>query len=95
MVLVSESIIEQAGAIREAEHLRGVAATRGHCAGNGGLRGHSVGGVFPCVIYASGNIHEAPPVWNFRSPDGVDHTDYVSYEDAEAAAQQWLEEREV
>lgn len=75
--------------------MNGVERTSGHVAGQMGLRGHSVGGVFPCVIYASGNIHEAPPVWNFRSPDGADHTGFISYEDAEAAAQIWLEEREV
>ena len=75
--------------------MSGVENTKGHVTGQMDLRGHSVGGVFPCVIYASGNIHEAPPVWNFRSPDGADHTGFISYEDAEAAAQIWLEEREV
>lgn len=84
MSLASESIIEA-----------GVTATRGHLSGNGGLRGHSVGGVFPCVVYASGNIHEAPPVWNFVSPDSEQHTGYSSYEEAESAARIWLEQREV
>ncbi|QBZ71519.1 hypothetical protein [Escherichia phage Lidtsur] len=95
MSLASESIVDVAALIHDEEEQRGVAATRGHLAGNGGLRGHSVGGVFPCVIYATGNIHAAPPVWNFKSPDGVEHTGFISYEDAEAAAQIWLEEREV
>ena len=94
MVLASESLIEQAGAIREAEHLRGVAATLGHCAGNGGLRGHPVGGVFPCVIFSKGNPHVHLD-WCFLAPNGDEFDGFVSYEDAYAAAQQWLEEREV
>lgn len=73
----------------------GVARTRGHCAGNGGLRGHSVGGAFPCVIYAQGNIHEAPPKWAFKAPDGSDHTGFHSYEDAYLAAGIWLDNRPV
>lgn len=41
--------------------LQGVASTKGHCAGNGGLRGHSVGGVFPCVIFQKGT--QSPEYW--------------------------------
>lgn len=73
----------------------GVVRTRGHCAGNGGLRGHSVGGVFPCVIYATGNVHEAPPKWAFKAPDGSDHTGFDSYESAYLAAGIWLDNRPV
>lgn len=31
--------------------------TRGHIHGNGGLRGHSVGPLFPCVFEMSGPIN--------------------------------------
>lgn len=73
----------------------GVAATKGHCAGNGGLRGHSVGGVFPCVIFAQGNIHAGPPSWYFRAPNGVNHGPYQDYDEAFAKAGKWLDNRPV
>lgn len=43
--------------------------TAGHLGGNGGLRGHSVGGVFPQVIVAKGN--PADLSWYVHSPDGT------------------------
>lgn len=39
-------------------NIHGVASTSGHLASNGGLRGHSVGDVFPYVPYFKGNPHE-------------------------------------
>jgi hypothetical protein len=78
--------------IRELEEARGIAATKGHCAGNGGLRGHSVGGVFPCVIYSYGNPNNGL-LWGFISPDSVEHEDYASYDAAYSAAEAWLKER--
>lgn len=36
----------------------GVAATAGHLADNGGIRGHSAGEVFPFVIYQQGTFNE-------------------------------------
>lgn len=71
----------------------GVARTRGHCAGNGGLRGHSVGGVFPCVIFQRGNPESL--THGFRSPDGVEHGGFASYDDAYLAAGIWLDNRPV
>lgn len=94
MVLASESIIERAADIRAAVEKRGVAATRGHLSGNGGLRGHSVGGVFPCVVFARGNPNVKLD-WCFLAPNGSEFGGFISYEDAYAAAQQWLEDREV
>lgn len=62
----------------------GVAATAGHCAGNGGLRGHSVGDVFPVVVYQRGNPGFITH-W-LRLPDGRDIGPYHSYDDVHRAA---------
>lgn len=62
----------------------GVAATAGHCAGNGGLRGHSVGDVFPVVIYQRGTPGFITH-W-LRLPDGRDIGPYHSYDDVHRAA---------
>ena len=89
-----EDMIDNAAVIRARTEARGVAATRGHCAGNGGLRGHSVGGVFPCVVFQQGNPNTLL-TYGFISPDGVEHAQFGSWEDAYAAAQEWLRQREV
>lgn len=75
--------------VRELEEARGIAATRGHCAGQMGLRGHSVGGVFPCVIYSYGNPNDVL-IWGFISPDSEEHEGYISYDAAYTAAENWL-----
>lgn len=66
----------------------GVAATKGHCAGNGGLRGHSVGEAFPCVIMAVGNPHDKL-VWRVVQPNGFTTPDLASYDAALAAAKSY------
>lgn len=63
---------------------RGVAATAGHCAGNGGLRGHSVGDIFPVVLYQRGNPEQLTH-W-LRLPDGRDIGPYYNADDAFSAA---------
>jgi len=93
MSLATESIIRHAGDIRAAEEARGVAATRGHVSGQMGLRGHSVGGVFPCVMYTQGKP-EALTYW-FISPDSARHGPYPDWLTAEGEALAWLENREV
>ncbi|CUH74580.1 hypothetical protein AXI70_gp05 [Cronobacter phage Dev-CD-23823] len=70
------------GTAWEKEH--GTAATRGHCAGNGGLRGHSVGELFPCVIYQKGI--PGAITWWVRQPNGVDAGPHLTYDDAAASA---------
>lgn len=65
----------------------GVQNTKGHCAGNGGLRGHSVGGVFPCVIYQKGI--PGAITWWVRQPNGVDAGPHLTYEDAERSAESY------
>ncbi len=47
----------------------GVAATSGHCASNGGLRGHSVGDVFPYIPFFKGTETQAIEQW-VRTPSG-------------------------
>lgn len=68
--------------------MSGVQSTKGHCAGNGGLRGHSVGEAFPCVIMAVGNPHEKL-VWRVVQPNGFTTPDLASYDDALAAAKSY------
>lgn len=65
----------------------GVQNTKDHCAGNGGLRGHSVGGVFPCVIYQKGI--PGAITWWVRQPNGVDAGPHLTYEDAERSAESY------
>nr|UVX49268.1 MAG: hypothetical protein [Bacteriophage sp.] len=89
-----KDMVDHAAAVRSLTEARGVAATRGHCAGQMGLRGHSVGGVFPCVMFQQGNPNTAL-TYGFISPDGVEHAQFGSWEDAYSAAQEWLEQREV
>lgn len=65
--------------------MHGVAATKGHLAGNGGLRGHSVGGVFPCVIYQQGTFDDLYH-W-VQQPNGVKAGPFLTYEEAYASAE--------
>lgn len=65
----------------------GVASTKGHCAGNGGLRGHSVGGVFPCVIYGKGTF-ENFTYW-VKQPNGVDAGPHATWEEAYKTAESY------
>ena len=74
--------------------MSGVENTKGHVTGQMGLRGHSVGGVFPCAIFARGNPNVKLD-WCFLTPAGDEFDGFISYEDAYAAAQEWLEKREV
>ncbi|QQM15449.1 hypothetical protein [Kosakonia virus Kc318] len=69
------------------EKLHGVMATRGHCVGNGGLRGHSVGELFPCVIYQKGI--PGAVTWWVRQPNGVDAGPHLTYEDAARSAESY------
>lgn len=52
----------------------GVAATLGHLASNGGLRGHSVGDVFPYIPFFKGPNFEE---W-VRCPDGTEEGPFTS-----------------
>lgn len=67
--------------------------TAGHCAGNGGLRGHSVGDVFPVVPYMRGTPHETDGLtyW-LRLPDGRDIGPYYNADDQHRAAA-WYKEQ--
>lgn len=62
----------------------GVAATKGHVAGNGGLRGHSCGEVFPFVIYAQGTFDD---LWYWvLQPNGLRIGPFKSWTKAEGLA---------
>ncbi|WWY65386.1 hypothetical protein [Escherichia phage vB_EcoP_LHP] len=65
----------------------GVASTLGHCAGNGGLRGHSVGEHFPCVIYQKGTP-DALTHWVLQ-PNGVHAGPMATFDEAALAAQSY------
>ncbi|WBF78441.1 hypothetical protein [Cronobacter phage EspYZU13] len=65
----------------------GVQNTKGHVAGNGGLRGHSVGGVFPCVIYQKG-LPDALTHWVLQ-PNGVHAGPHATFEEAWATAESY------
>lgn len=62
----------------------GVAATKGHLASNGGLRGHSVGDTFPYIVFAKG--HPDNLVWSVRCPNGESIGEYPTAEYAESIA---------
>lgn len=64
--------------------MNGVQSTAGHCSGNMGLRGHSVGDVFPVVVYQRGTPGFITH-W-LRLPDGRDIGPYHSYDDVHRAA---------
>ena len=68
--------------------VHGVASTKGHLAGNGDLRGHSVGGVFPCVIFQKGI--NSPEYWVLQ-PNGVEAGPHLSYRDAMQSAKDYNE----
>lgn len=71
--------------------LKGVTATKGHLASNGGLRGHSVGDNFPVVIGMQGNPHNRL-YWFAQAPDGAEML-FPSFEAANHAADAWKELR--
>lgn len=60
--------------------MSGVSSTRGHSAGNGGLRGHSCGDVFPYIIVACG--HPDSLTYQVWCPDGTKSKQYGSYDEA-------------
>ena len=70
--------------------LKGVTLTKGHLASNGGLRGHSVGDVFPVIISYAGKLDNLKRY--VTAPDGASH---LVNNDAEARelALAWLETR--
>ncbi|MFG1597322.1 hypothetical protein ABMA84_15710 [Halobacteriovorax sp. XZX-2] len=71
----------------KAPHQHGVAATLGHLQSNGGLRGHSVGDVFPYVPFYKGASCEQ---W-VRCPDGTEEGPFSSI----AAMHQFIEMNEL
>lgn len=63
----------------------GIASTSGHLASNGGLRGHSVGDVFPYIVVAQGTFDNLK--WNVRAPHGLNVAEgYTTPEEAEVVA---------
>lgn len=62
----------------------GVAATSGHLASNGGIRGHSAGAVFPFVVYQQGTPSELYH-WVLQ-PNGLRIGPFEKYEQAENLA---------
>lgn len=62
----------------------GTAATKGHLACNGGLRGHSVGDTFPFIVFAQGTMDGL--VWRIRCPNGEVLGEYPSAQYAEDIA---------
>lgn len=62
----------------------GVAATSGHLADNGGIRGHSAGPVFPFVLYAQGTF-DALGYWILQ-PNGLRIGPFTKWELAESFA---------
>lgn len=68
----------------------GVAATKGHLASNGGLRGHSVGDVFPVIISQAGTFDNLKTY--VQAPDGCTHL-VNNYEEGLELAHAWLDMR--
>lgn len=62
----------------------GVQATKGHVAGNGGLRGHSCGEVFPFVVYQRGTPDDLYH-WVLQ-PNGLRIGPFREYDKAENLA---------
>lgn len=62
----------------------GVAATSGHLADNGGIRGHSAGPVFPFVLYAQGTF-DALGYWILQ-PNGLRIGPFEDYAQSESFA---------
>lgn len=68
---------------------QGVASTRGHCAGNGGLRGHSVGSMFPYMIVLCG--HPDAVTYQVWGPGGFRSRQFGSWDEAGKLAHQLKE----
>lgn len=79
---------EELSKMKDKQNERGVAGTRGHCVGNGGLRGHSVGGVFPCVIYQKGHMPGRITFWVIQ-PNGVHAGPHISWDEAWRTAESY------
>lgn len=63
----------------------GIASTKGHSASNGGLRGHSIGDVFPYIVVAQGPFDALE--WNVRGPNGLNVAEgYATAKQAEEVA---------
>lgn len=62
----------------------GVAATSGHLANNGGIRGHSAGAVFPFVLYMQGTF-DAIGHWVLQ-PNGLRIGPFKTHSQAEGLA---------
>lgn len=70
---VQRQVIHEIGELAD-EMQAGVAATRGHLASNGGLRGHSVGDIFPYIhMYKGPNFED----W-VRCPDGTEEGPFTN-----------------
>lgn len=65
----------------------GVERTSGHVSGQMGLRGHSVGEYFPCVIYQKGTP-DALTHWVLQ-PNGVHSGPMATFDEAALAAQSY------
>ena len=63
--------------------------TKGHCEGNGGLRGHSVGDIFPARVVAMGSPHDNTLQWYVAYPDGTLSTAFTRCKDAHSHALVW------
>lgn len=72
--------------------LKGVTQTRGHLASNGGLRGHSVGDVFPVIISFAGTFDNLKRY--VTAPDGASHL-VNNDEEARELAEAWLMTRQL
>ncbi len=70
---------------------RGVERTSGHLSSNGGLRGHSVGELFPCSIYLQGTYDALK--YRVKFPDGSSSDKFETYEEAHICAVEYLQER--
>lgn len=70
---VQRQVIHEIGELAD-EMQAGVAATRGHLASNGGLRGHSVGDIFPYI-----HMYKGPDFEHWvRCPDGTEEGPFAN-----------------
>jgi len=70
---VQRQVIHEIGELAD-EMQAGVAATRGHLASNGGLRGHSVGDIFPYI-----HMYKGPDFEDWvRCPDGTEEGPFAN-----------------
>ena len=65
--------------------------TQGHLGSNGGLRGHSVGDIFPYIVFAEGKLDNLK--YKIRTPDGNIVGEFNTFKDAENEAKQLLGNR--